>query len=276
MACLSQPACASDPFDAIARSYDATFSDSPIGRAQRSAVWPELLEAFRPGAEVLEIGCGTGIDACFLAEMGVNVFGFDRSPEMIRVADERVHNRRPYFHDATVDLCTWPAEQIAELAPGRLFDGALSNFGALNCVPSLRPFAKQLAHCLKPGAPVLVCLMGRHCVWEIIWFVLQGQLRPAFRRLSRNGVVARVGTAGFLRVHYPGVGELEREFSPEFRLREIKAVGLTVPPSYTHARVQKFPRLLKLAARMDSFIARYPLLRTLGDHILLRFERVDA
>jgi len=275
MVSLSEPACAGNPFDAIARSYDATFTDSPIGRAQRSAVWPELLEAFRPGAEVLEIGCGTGFDACFLAEMGVNVFGIDRSPEMIRVADTRVHNRRPYFHDASVDLCTWPAEQIAELAPGRLFDGALSNFGALNCLPGLRQFSRQLAHCLKPGAPVLVCLMGRHCIWEIIWFLLHGQPGLAFRRLSGNGVVARIG-AGFLRVHYPGVRELEREFAPEFRLREVKAVGLAVPPTYTHARVEKFPRFLKLAAWTDSRIARCPLLRTLGDHVLLRFERVGA
>ncbi|MBO0910454.1 MAG: methyltransferase domain-containing protein [Acidobacteria bacterium] len=276
MACLSERPGVSNPFDAIARSYDATFTDSPIGRAQRRAVWPELLEAFRPGAEVVEIGCGTGVDACLLAETGVNVFGFDRSPEMIRVAGARVHNRRPYFHDASVELATWPAEQIAELAPGRLFDGAFSNFGTLNCLSNLRHFAKQLASCLKPGAPVLVCLMGRHCVWEILWFLLQGQPRQAFRRLSGNPVVARIGEAGTVRVQYPGVGELEREFSPEFRLRKIKAVGLTVPPTYTEARIRKCPAFVKLAAQLDSRIARYPLLRTLGDHVLLRFERVGA
>jgi len=276
MACLSERAPARNPFDAIAGSYDRTFTDSPIGRAQRSAVWPELLAAFRPGSEVVEIGCGTGVDACFLAERGVSVFGFDRSEEMIRVAGARIDHRRRYFRDASVELATWPAERIAELAPGRLFDGALSNFGALNCLAGLRQFAGQLARCLKPRAPALVCLMGRLCVWEVVWFLMRGQPRPAFRRFSRNGVMARLAPDEFLRVHYPGVGELEREFSPGFRLRDVKAVGLAVPPSYTDACARKFPRLLKLAARADSRIARYPLLRTLGDHILLRFERVGA
>ena len=44
-----------------------------------------LEKAFRPGDRVLEIGCGTGVDACFLAERGVKVLACDSSPQMIAV-----------------------------------------------------------------------------------------------------------------------------------------------------------------------------------------------
>ncbi|HVQ63229.1 MAG TPA: hypothetical protein VMT78_01770, partial [Terriglobia bacterium] len=54
-------------FEAIAGVYDDVFSDSPIGRAQRRAVWNEMDREFREGQSILEINCGTGIDALHLA-----------------------------------------------------------------------------------------------------------------------------------------------------------------------------------------------------------------
>src|SRR5580700_6520470 len=78
------------PFDAVANRYDETFTSSSIGRAQRLAVWAEMAKVFRPGDRALEIGCGTGVDACFLAERGVQVVASDSSSQMIAVAERRV------------------------------------------------------------------------------------------------------------------------------------------------------------------------------------------
>ena len=61
------------PFDAIAEAYDDVFSNSAIGRAQRRAVWSEMDREFHAGQSVLEINCGTGIDALHLAQRGVSV-----------------------------------------------------------------------------------------------------------------------------------------------------------------------------------------------------------
>jgi SAM-dependent methyltransferase len=44
----------------------------------------------RRGSDVLELACGTGESACFLAERrGARVVGLDRSPRMIRRAEEK-------------------------------------------------------------------------------------------------------------------------------------------------------------------------------------------
>ena len=265
---------ARSPFDAIAQTYDSTFTDSPIGRAQRSAVWQELEQVFHPGDHILEIGCGTGVDACFLAERGVSVLACDISPQMIQVAAGRVRDRKPYFNNASVDLYVSAAEELAHLHPGRMFDGVFSNFGTLNCVEDLREFARQLATLVRPSSEVVLCLMGPCCVWEIAWFLLHGQPDRALRRFRPDGSVAKIGD-GRLQVQYPSIRALKRTFAPEFRLRTVKAVGLFVPPSYAASWIERHPRWLKFAAKVDCLLTRCPGVRRLGDHVLLTLERTS-
>jgi len=73
-------------FDQIAPSYDATFSESLVGRAQREAVWQVADRVFTPGSRILEINCGTGVDALHFAGRGVRVLGCDASAGMVEAA----------------------------------------------------------------------------------------------------------------------------------------------------------------------------------------------
>src|SRR5579871_5259302 len=108
------------PFGAVAARYDETFTASSIGRAQRAAVWNELKKNFRAGDRILEIGCGTGVDACFLAERGVEVLACDPSSQMIEVTERRV---RQSGLEGLVRTRVLYAEEISTLS-GELFDGA--------------------------------------------------------------------------------------------------------------------------------------------------------
>src|SRR4029453_973425 len=81
---------ATAPFDAVAERYDDVFSNSPIGFAQRRSVWIEMDRAFHTGHRILEINCGTGIDALYLANRGVSVVACDSSPRMIAEARRRI------------------------------------------------------------------------------------------------------------------------------------------------------------------------------------------
>jgi len=260
------------PFDAIAERYDETFTNSKIGQAQRASVWEELARAFRSGDRVLEIGCGTGIDACFLADHGVNVVACDNSPQMIAVATRRIteNGKNSLVHQHLL-----AAEGIANLRNGDSFDGAFSNFGALNCIPDLRQFARDLAILLKPGATALLCWMGPCCLWETTWYLAQGKPGKAFRRFRREGVSARLAEGATIQVHYPSVRSLARTFAPEFRLVFTKGIGVSVPPSYLETWANRFPRLFELSKQADSLLGRCPGVRTLADHVLLEFRRED-
>lgn len=267
-----EPQVAASAFDSVAAEYDAVFTDSRIGRAQRSAVWADLAKVFRPGDRILEIGCGTGVDACFLAERGVSVVACDSSREMIRLARARATSHLSRVRNSSVSFHYCAAEQLAQFAAYGPFDGAFSNFGGLNCVSDIGDIIRTLSLLLRPSARVLFCLMGPCCGWEFLWFAAHGDLTRATRRFHRDGTIAKIGDQR-IRVRYPTLWTLCRAFAPEFRLRAVKGIGLFVPPTSLAACVNRFPRALEAAAALDRTLGRCPGIRMLADHILLTLER---
>jgi SAM-dependent methyltransferase len=263
------------PFDAVADRYDETFTASKIGQAQRTSVWKELEKVFRPKDRVLELGCGTGVDARFLALRGITVFACDSSPLMIAAAQRNIEELTSPG-EGPVHLGVLRIEEISSLRKQGLFDGVFSNFGALNCIEDLRSLAIDLATLVKPGSPLVLCLMGPCCVWEIAWYLAERKPRKAFRRLRRGGVSTQLADGAIVHVHYPTVRWLKRAFFPEFRLKSMKGIGVLVPPSYGERWAARFPRLFDICLRADSVLGSCPGIRILADHILLKFERVET
>jgi ubiquinone/menaquinone biosynthesis C-methylase UbiE len=257
-------------FDQMAREYDDVFTKSMIGRAQRDVVWSMLIQIFQRGDHILELNCGTGEDALFLARNGLSVTACDASEQMIQIASGRLRKEAP---GVPVQFNLLPTERIHDLKTTTMFDGAFSNFSGLNCVPDLKQTAEDLATLLPPGAPLLVCLSNRFCLWEMLWFVLHGNFRKAFRRCSGHAT-AKVGEFT-VDVYYPTGGNLQTLFSPAFVLRSCAGVGVTIPPSYVEAWIRNHPKLLSMLRTIDKTISSHPGFRVLGDHVLLHFERVQ-
>jgi SAM-dependent methyltransferase len=254
-------------FDALALDYDSGFTHSVLGRVLREAVWRWLDNAFAPGAHVLELNCGTGEDAVHLAARGVRVLATDAAPAMLDATRmkaaaaglaERIDARR-------VEI-----EHLDELAaefPGTL-DGAVSNFGGLNCVSDLPRAATALAAVVRPGARAVLCLMGPLVPWEWAWFLARGDARSAFRRLTPGGVAWRG-----LTVRYPSPRAVRRAFAPHFAVRRAGALGVLVPPPYAEPWARRHPRLVARLDRWERRIERWPGLPWLGDHYLLELAR---
>jgi hypothetical protein len=154
-----------------------------------------------------------------------------------------------------------------------LFAGAFSNFAAFNCVDEHRAPARELARLLAPGAPLLLVVFGPFSPGEVVTLIARGQLRSAFRRLSRRGVAAKVGGHAF-KVVYPSPGALSRSFRPWFAHRRTVGIGVFVPPSSAEPWISDHPRLLSFLERLDRAAAR-PL-AIFGDHVLVALERTGA
>ena len=59
------------------------------------------------------------------------------------------------------------------------FDGAFSNFAALNCVTDLTPVGRGLAALVRPGGKVLLVIFGVCPPGEWVVQLLRGDLRAA-------------------------------------------------------------------------------------------------
>lgn len=256
-------------FDAMAARYDETFTFSTVGRAQREVVWNRAAGTFCSGDHVLELNCGTGEDALFLARKGFHVTACDASGQMIRHAKARKQSEAP---DALIHFQVLPTEHLHELPELSQFDGVFSNFSGLNCIADLRLSARELSSRLRPGAKLLLCLSTRFCLWELLYYAARGDFRKAMRRWRGVSPVSFDDASFF--VYYPTIRALRKSFAPEFTLRSVMGIGISVPPSYLEGWIGKHPRLLSTMMLFDKVVCDLPLFRHIGDHMLLLLERV--
>ena len=89
----------------------------------------ELLQKYAPGAKkVLDLGCGTGTHAEQLAVLGYHVLGVDRSPTMLKKAQDRLtkmggeHSR----------LISFIPGDIRSLRTGQQYDAVVSLFHVMS------------------------------------------------------------------------------------------------------------------------------------------------
>ncbi len=260
------------PFDTVARDYDSIWTDGYVGGLQRGQVWRELLPAFRAGDRVLELGCGTGMDAARLAAAGVRVHATDASVEMLRAAAARIEREKLSDH-VTFERCA--VEQLSNLHMAGPFDGAFSDFGVLNCVRDLRAPAGELARLIRPGGKLVLCIMGRFCLWETAWYLLHAKPGKAFRRLraGAGGIGASLGQGARIRVYYPSMAGLLGIFGNDFDLLSFRSVGIFVPPSYLEAWAVSWRMTFDRMSLLDRSLGKWPVLRASGDHRLVTLVR---
>jgi SAM-dependent methyltransferase len=267
---MSSTRTAPSAFDGIAAQYDELFTNSVIGRAQRNSVWEIARKHLPAGGSVLELNCGTGEDAFFLAKCGMKVLACDVSEKMIEIARCR---QAEDPSGAAVRFRVLATERIAAIVNEK-FDAAFSNFSGLNCVADLGKTAAEMAQRLRPGATAVLCFSNRYCLWELVWYLLRGTAGKAFRRWTRKPVVARIGNES-VTVRYPSVAEIASAFSPYFRPVCIYGVGITVPPSYLEPWLRHRPAMVAAMSRLDAYLSTLWPFRLLGDHVALVLERTE-
>jgi SAM-dependent methyltransferase len=192
----------------------------------RDLLWERYSRLFRPGDAVLDVGCGTGIDARFLARNGVRVIGIDASAAMIAEARAKLELDRSR---ELIELRLLDVGEIGSL-PASGFDAIISAFASLSAVANLDRFAGQAADLLRPRGVMVMHLLNRFSLWEWLGLVRQGQLRAA-RRLGRNVERNFVIGGRPVRHHlYHAREAYGRFFAARFRLRRAYGLGILRPP----------------------------------------------
>ena len=245
-------------YDEIAPDYDDMMELGFISRLTSIRFQELLVKWFTGGKNVLDIGCGSGKDALFLGSRGDKVYGFDISPGMIKVANQKAIAAG--LTD-TITFSVGDVNQLQGLNSGR-FDGAYSNFNVLNHIPGLSNFAKDLSDQLVPGAVVVLTMANRVCLSEIVGYMIRLRFVSAFRKLrSRQNTFSTP-----MQLYFPK--DAAAAFEPYFNLETIDAFGLLVPPSQLYSG-KYFRRFFKILAMLERPILRtYPFYNFCDIYIL--------
>ena len=253
-------------FDRLAPRYDALCAGE-LFRAMRARVHGAIDRALPPGARVLEIGCGSGLDTAWLAARGFRVIAADPSAVMLERARARLADDRT--GRAVRFVCCGLDALDRHLGPSCRFEAIVSNFGALNCVPRLDALGRLAASRLETGGLTFVCLISRVCLWEIGWFLLKGQFGGAFRRLQPPPVPVSVEGI-WVPTWYHRVGDVARAVAPSLAVRAVTGCGVLAPPPYLENRWLAVPPPVRRAvAAADAALARVAPFNRLGDHVLV-------
>ena len=260
-------------FDAVAPVYDR-LTVHPLGRWLRGRVHERLADAFPAGSRVLELGCGTGEDAAWLARRGVRVTALDASPGMLDEARRKVEAAgvRQLVTLCRIDLDRLPEAGFEPLLDGDLFDGAFSNFGALNCLGDRRRLGVALADAVRPGGRLILVVMARFCLFETLFHLLRARPRVATRRW-RDGRPAHAGGDARLRVDYPSPRRLTGDLGPAFARIDCRGLGVVLPPTDLRHVVDRWPRLFERLEPVDRRLSRWPGAGLVADHYVLELRR---
>lgn len=271
-----QPAAPDAPFDIVAREYDAAFTDTPIGRLLRDRVWVLLSRqmATTRRTTALELNCGTGEDAVWLAGQGWRVLATDISAEMVAATKAKA---KKAGLEAMIRAEVCSIADIARLTPGALEPGLIcSNFGGLNCLSpaEIKNLGIDLQELIPQNGIFAAVVMSRFCCWEALYFLLKGKPREAFRRLSRKPVAARLGESAGVATWYYSPAEFRKLMGSGFGHTQstvVYPVGFWLPPSYLNPFFNKYPRFLRLLNFLEKHCTP-AWLAPMADHFFICFQ----
>lgn len=269
-------------FDATATGYDAEFTHTQTGKYQRLQVWRQLISLSVSGKKVLEMNCGTGEDALFLAREKAMVTATDISLEMLSVSAKKTN--RAVCEDTNggglqvITFIQWDLNQDFPIVCPEKFDLAFSNFGGWNCLSAaaIGKLGERLSGLLGEKGQVCVVIMPSFCVWETIYFLLKGKISAAFRRRNRQGVYAQLNDTQSVLTYYYSPRKIESLLSPYFSVKKVRPIGFFLPPSYLDNFCKKVPFLLPVLFFLEKCVAWLPFLSYFSDHYLMVLEKKES
>lgn len=254
-------------FDSVAADYDGPRGNNELIQRMRLTLWETVHHEVPARGHLLDLGCGTGIDALEFAQQGFQVVATDWSPQMVERTQARAIAADMQAHVTARHLGIQQLDQL-----DARFDGIYSNFGPLNCAPDLRAVAAECARLLKPGGKLIFSVIGRICPWEVGHYVRRGRFKRASVRATRGATAVGMNRHTIWTYYYLP-REFYRAFSDHFSLESYRALSLFMPPPYLVDYYRRRRDWCERLGRLDDRLGALPVLRDMGDHFLIVMRR---
>lgn len=254
-------------FDSVAADYDGPRGNNELIQRMRHTMWETVCKEVPRGASLLDLGCGTGIDAIEFGRRGYRVVASDWSPQMVARTRARATTANLDDRVTTAHVGVHQLDRLNER-----FDGIYSNFGPLNCAPDLSRVSAECMRLLRPGGKLVFSVIGRLCPWELAYYGIRGRFKRAGVR-ARRGATAVGMNRHTIWTYYYFPREFYRGFSEHFTLESCRALSLFAPPPYLVEYYRRHRAWCERLGRLDDCFGSLPLFRDMGDHFLMVMRR---
>ena len=240
--------------------------DNWVGRSIRSSSIGSLLGSSSEGDIVLDMGCGTGVEAHILSENGRTVFGFDPSHSMV-LAARKAAPLAKIVQGSIEDL-----PNLASKYGWKDLDLVFSSLGPLNCIRDLEKAFVDASSLLKVDGRMVLSTMNRHPLLETLGLLLV--LRPG-KALERNKRVQMVNVGDRkVRTFYHSYSEIAGSLPGSMKIISVKALPFCLPPIRTARTLAPF-YAGPLIVIDRSVRGSWPFNR-LGDHLHIEMVKVHT
>jgi len=191
-----------------------------------------ILYPYARGADVLELGCGTGLIMQSISHSARKVIGVDLSAGMIAGAKLRGH--------------TTAVASVEELPFSDESFDVVYSFKVLAHVSGIDSALKEAARVTRPGGHLLLEFYNPH------------SLRYLSKKLARPGNISDTRTEEDVYTRWDTASQVESLLPPEVELVEWKGVRVFTPAAFVH-KIPLVKNLLATAERFasDSILARF-------------------
>jgi ubiquinone/menaquinone biosynthesis C-methylase UbiE len=262
-----------EAFSRAAEKYDQFGDDHPHLFRMRRKVYAHLQRFLPPGARILELNAGTGVDAVYLAQQGFTVHATDIAPGMLGRLRDKIEglglsDRQNVSFAVTAQECSFlDLDQVQ----GGPYDAVFSNLGGLNCIPNLGPVIESLPKVLRPGGLVTWVLMPPVCLWELAT-IFTGQVRLALRRLAPGGTRAHLEGLYFT-VYYVTPEQVVAAFGDAYQPLAIEGLSVITPTAESRNLAKRYPRLYRALCWLDDGLSTVWPWRGWGDFFIISLAR---
>lgn len=257
-----------EAFSAQADKFDGYSEQNILTKYCREEIYKVTNKFLLPNSNILELNCGTGIDAFYFASQYHSVLATDGAMGMVDKLNFKLSGNHSSLHLKTKLL---PFENVSDLQP-QTFTFIYSNFGGLNCAADLKTVLRELPALLKEKGRAQLVIMPPVCSWEIL-HALKGNFKLAFRRFKKNGTDAYVERKLF-KTYYYSPKYIANALQGKMKVVHLQGLCTIVPPEYMFRKMLRFPKLFKLLKKLESKWNKTFLFRSTGDYFIIVLEKI--
>lgn len=215
-----------DYYDREACHYEERYWSNIVAQRMRQA-FREEVKSHR-FTNLLEIGCGTGLDISHFASIYPErqVYGIDIAPAMVANAFSKVRE----IGLKNVKVKVGAPENLQTLFPGVRFDHIYVFFGALNTVSDLHRVAGLLKGRMSRNGTMVLTFVNKWYPADMLISLLKFRFKGAFGRLRRiwggYSSVYRLESRCF------SPREIARAFGEDFEITRKRGFSILYPAWY--------------------------------------------